>query len=1137
MTILSAFPLFSERPAHAGPDLYIGDTAIYSGSVSSMRPNVLIIFDNSKDMNEAASGGPAYNPSLTYPGAFTANALYKRISDATPWVATNITMDNLYAQDSSGCTCYESVRDYGSWTGQLQSSGACGASGANYWALGNFLNYNSSTGSCTDCRSQASIIRDTVANLVGSAKSAVNFGLMVFGSNQSGGKIIKPIADISSQSDYNNFVAALPGTGSTGYGASYVEGTGTPLNNGNGTPLAESLYDAGAYFNGISPLPISKAVGGPSPTAYSCQKNFVIVLTNGSSTNDCSMAVKGPSPAPSTYTGSMGAILEDNFSGNYTNSGTCTGGQANDYMDNVARFLYNNDHSPLAGTQNILTYTVGVFASNNELLGAAAVQGHGRYYNPGDANTLSAALTDIISSIVLEADSVFVAPVVPVSPENRTYSGGRVYLGFFKPISQRPWQGNLKKYGINGSSRIVDRNGAVATNEDGSFKETAISYWSSVADGGAVNSGGAGEILKSRDLSSSPRKIYTYLGTSAEKNLTLPVNAFSTSNTAITAETLGASSAIEKDKLLNYIYGLDAYDEDGDGNTTGKREWIIGDILHSRPLVVNYSTYSFNNINESDCNVNKGIIYVGGNDGMLHAFRDCDGSEAWAFIPQDLLSRLRYLTGLSHAYFVDSSPVLYKYDVNGDGNIDAASGDKVVIIFGERRGGGADAGPAKGYYYALDVSNPVTPVYMWRLGRDSSPSGADADYSEMGETWSEPKIVKMRIGGLDIMVAVIGGGYDNINEDGRYGATQTYSGAGTIVLSDTGSGVATSSGTGGGLSPKGRGIYLVEVAQLNSTGVPSFSNSGRKIWGYSYADNTALSFSMPGEVSALDTDNNGYIDRLYIGDTGGNIWRFNVGGSETSGWTGRKVFSSNQGSGGSTDVGRKIFYKPSVSLEPGYAALFFGTGDREHPLNSAIMDRNYGILDKDTDQTKTVFEDNADGTHKLVDVTDDALQAIATTQAQLAGKTALSLSLDTYFGWYVKLNEVSGEKVLSPALLFNKVAYYTTYAPSAALVTDPCDPGSLGVGAVYALNYKTGEAVVNYDKTNDIPISNSGGSNGVMLMRSDRKMTLGTGIPSGIVVMITAGGQSSLLIGCGGAICSGRTTGGGSIIPLYWRLR
>ena len=66
------------------------------------------------------------------------------------------------------------------------------------------------------------------------------------------------------------------------------------------------------------------------------------------------------------------------------------------------------------------------------------------------------------------------------------------------------------------------------------------------------------------------------------------------------------------------------------------RDWIMGDVLHSRPVVFNYTQYGPSEENtcapaSSGDPYNSSVIFVGANDGMLHAFRDCDGKELWGF--------------------------------------------------------------------------------------------------------------------------------------------------------------------------------------------------------------------------------------------------------------------------------------------------------------------------------------------------------------------------------------------------------------------------------------------------------------------------------------------------------------------------
>src|SRR5262249_22269224 len=159
-------------------------------------------------------------------------------------------------------------------------------------------------------------------------------------------------------------------------------------------------------------------------------------------------------------------------------------------------------------------------------------------------------------------------------------------------------------------------------------------------------------------------------------DLTATGNAFTVANTAITQAMLGAASSSQRDNIIKYISGQDAYDDDLDGNLTENRFWTLGDVIHSVPLVVRYGT-------------NDALVLIGGNDGMLHAFDDVTGVELWAYIPEGLLAQLKVLTptvgSTTHPYFVDSSAKLI------------TTGGKKVVVFGLGRGGRD--------YYALDVSN------------------------------------------------------------------------------------------------------------------------------------------------------------------------------------------------------------------------------------------------------------------------------------------------------------------------------------------------------------------------------------------------------------------------------------------------
>jgi type IV pilus assembly protein PilY1 len=118
-------------------------------------------------------------------------------------------------------------------------------------------------------------------------------------------------------------------------------------------------------------------------------------------------------------------------------------------------------------------------------------------------------------------------------------------------------------------------------------------------------------------------------------------------------------------------------------------------------------------------------------------------------------------------------------------------------------------------------------------------------------------------------------------------------------------------------------------------------------------------------------------------------------------------------------------------------------------------------------------------------------------------------------------------------------AYFTTYSPDAVVSPDACAQGNLGTGRIYVLNYKTGEAVVDYDPSNNgTSTTNTRAqkqAGGPVLLRSDRVQTLGSGIPSGVVPIIRPGGEASILVGCGGGLCAPPTESDDTVVPLYWR--
>ena len=1195
-------------------DTYIGDTAIYSiASETSPKLNIMFIVDNTQPMQQQGSRD-LYDKTITYvgtsstavPAPYEPSAVYKMVAATGGTINYSKVMNTV--EDINSCAmAYDSLTVNGSFFGPLKANkGDCSSPSNDSFFLGNQLNYivtpaaevfnwladtayapgeavdvggviyecvgitaTGLTGTSapvwpttpgatvvdnqvtwTKTADLLSMVQSTVKQVADAVSESVKLGLMTFSDNGQGGQLEKPIEDVGQGIDRDNLDA---------FDAAIDALTLIP---GNSTqPTNEMLWDAGLYFQGPSVFTDTHERIGTiepgdstytSPIDESCQQNFIILLTTGSQDNDTILK----SFDIANVVASTGVADPDGI-----------------YIDDVTKYLNSPDETGTLGigdlvngltvnTEGIQTHIIQLMTAKTDRLEAAADIGDGNYYQITNNAELLNAIQGALAEILLETNTAFVAPVVPTSPDNRTFSGKRIYLGFFYPHNDEPWHGNLKKFGINDSGEITDANGNLATNADGSFKDvidtnnpagntyTATSYWSS-SDAGRVSEGGVGAVLLSQIGS---RNIYTYFSNS---NLTDSSNQFSTTNTNLTSALLTVADDTEKDQLINFIHGFDSYDEYVDS----VRPWVMGDILHSKPNVVNYSQYDFNvATNEANCSINKNTIYVGANDGMLHAFRDCDGQERWAFIPPEILPQIKNVRDDQHHPFVDGSPVSYTYDADRDGNIETGDGDKVILLFGMRRGGNA--------YYALDVTDPDSPKYLWKI------DGSHPDFSELGQTWSTPNfgLVKNSSGNI-ILAAFVGAGYDNLNEDGRFGNTQGFTNTDVPFRTDDAGHVtstATVTPTKDGATPvtnnpKGRGIYAFEVATIGSGGVPTIASSATKVWGFTYGETSdtynskRLTYSFPTDITVLDTDYDGFADRLYAGDTGGQMWRFSQYGAGgdflrpysnpvITNWIGKKIFSVNEDGDGTK--GRKIFYRPSVTLQVGGTInLYFGTGDRAHPLNKDVVDRMYGIFDRAQVTKEEIDADN------IVDVTDNLLQEESTSAADLE---SLLTSLETgallsgeavsgNFGWQISLDETNhdGEKVLAPALTFNKVAYYSTYAPG-ALNMDPCISGNLGISRLYAVDYLTGEAVLNFNN-----LANNGSANndselttnnnravndsGDVLRKEDRSVNLGVGIPSGIVVLLPPTGKAKLLIGCGGGLCTENPVLGGTVYPIYWR--
>ncbi len=823
------------------------------------------------------------------------------------------------------------------------------------------------------------------------------------------------------------------------------------------SPLAEGLATIGGYYDSPSSGVVS----------YYCQKNFVIVVSPGVSSMDTHPANQYLPDTFEDFDGDDGGIGEGNIKADTDTYSIPKNANGSTWLDDVAHYMHTHDMVGYRqGFQNVTTYTVGFMGdlANNLFLINTSNNGNG---NPNLYNTshpdygkfhFAAESPDGLTSVLLEAvntilsqNMTYTSPVVPVT---KTMSGNKIYLAFFKPLEGNFWEGNIVKLGLNDDLDVIGEDGQPATWPNGAMRDDAQHYWSTRnwADTSAANG-----------IANGSRQIYTYLG--GNKTLMLDAtNYFSTANGDLTATVLGNPSHTTAE-IINYIRGADVFDEDADLDLTENREVITGDVLHSQPLVVQY-------VYPDDRAVS--MVFSGSNDGMLHAVLDAVdpditdpsdvvthyGTEAWAFISPDHLPRLKDIVeGTGHQYFVDSSPQAYIHDVNkngimednvdsdGDGDVDDDDKDRVIVVCGQRKGGTS--------YVALDVTDPVSPVYLWRISADSAFS-PDAVISELGESWSEPQFARVKTSDADTtgtLVFFIGGGFSSDNS------------AGAAVLA---------------------------IDLFSGAVVKKFVNDG--------VDNTDMNYSIPGTLSIIDENNNGFVDKIYTGDLGGQVWRIgqfdqDAGGAalvfpqsdeNINSWNGQVLFRAPTYVYNSVTTPRKFYYPPSVTLERGYDLVFIGSGDRDLACaNDTAADRIYSIKDSHAYVTLTETD--------LVDVTDPL-----TIAPDLDNPGDVDANGAEDKGWYVRLVDSSGaeigEKSLAKGTVFYKVLYITTFVPS----TDPCLPG--GEATVYAMNYKTGAAVLSFG--------------GAGLARSSM---VGGGIPSNPVPVITSKGQK-LLVSVGSTI-------------------
>lgn len=1014
------------------------------------------------------------------------------------------------------------------------------------------------------------------------------------------------------------------------------------------TPLGESLYEAVRYFQ-AGPSAYNSAVNYSSsdPVTQSCQRNFVMLLTDGESTKDRNIPGGYWNGYVSKVTDSYGFDVQTWMDKIATNEGVTSKKATNAnssegtyYLEGVSYYAHNTDlrtssvgKSEIDGKQNLTIYTVFAFddsAVGRDLLKRTAKYGgyedldnNGSPYTDSTCGTttpnskcsewdkdgdgipdtyfeaqqgqqLVTALSKAFNDILSRVSSGTAASIL----NNSEGSGASLLQAVFYPKktfdagSEVSWVGELQNMWyyldpyLNFTSIRVD---SVANNKlnlledyvaqfyfDSSSSQTLVRLLSDIKGDGSVllDKGSfnpddlnnvkslwrAGRLLWARNLTTDARTIYTRIGGATDSALDSVLNssseathlasftsALKTNSTVLTY--LQAANSTEAEKIISYIRGTDQSGYRSRlANISGTSgTWRLGDIISSTPKVqgnvglntfhqktpTGYADSSYEKFIKSNDYGNRGMAYVGANDGMLHAFRlgvlkeltdpcrnlewdststscaadkakindytkiasgttigananiradaaDTIGKEEWAFVPRQVLPYLKYLgeTAYPHLFYVDGTPLIMDASFNrpttyntaafpncatnywecpkqteynsGTKNIDTANTSwKTVLIGGSGLGGasrsrsGSCAGGGTdciktpivdpddstaapntrgfGYssYFALDVSDPMQPKYLWEFPGNTSAA------NNMGFATTGPVI--MRAG--------------DKNKNGRWFAVFASGPTGTID---------TVNSQFLGRSDQPLRLFIVDLATgaLVKTITTTISDAFAGSASNAAIDNDRSSAYMNGFYKD-DAAYFGYIQKVDANNwSKGGVIRLVTNESVdpndgSKPWTWSSVISNIGPVSASV---AKLQDRANGKLW-----LYFGTGRYFFKTTAGIDDsgnarRLYAVQEPCFAASTNKILPTCTTAVTAADLDD---QTSSPSSALVAGKK----------GWYINLDDdslgdgYSSERVITdPVASTSGTVFYTTFRPT----SDVCGYG--GNSYIWALNYATGGA-------------------------------------------------------------------------------
>jgi type IV pilus assembly protein PilY1 len=533
-----------------------------------------------------------------------------------------------------------------------------------------------------------------------------------------------------------------------------------------------------------------------------------------------------------------------------------------------------------------------------------------------------------------------------------------------------------------------------------------------------------------------------------------------------------AALSVGKDILIRWVRGNDSLGDEKspqEGGPINIRPSVHGDVLHSRPAVVAYPSQN---------NPASIVVFYGANDGTFRAINGNQtdnigtvppGGELWSFIPPEFFGQLKRmyfnspvvkLSSTSSAILPAPEPKNYFFD-GSIGVFQDLDNGNVYLYITARRGGRL--------IYAIDVTDPQDPKFMWKRTNTDT----DTRFAELGQTWSQPKVALVK-GYVDgngdpKPVLIFGAGYDP-GDDAEPPAAATM----------------------------GRGIYILDAL----TGDIVWHAKGGGSTNECKANPCQLAdmiYPIPSDVTLVDrniADESGFIDRLYVPDLGGNVWRVDLEpaggntavGNTPSDWQVTKLASV----GGTGATKRKIFFPPDVVTTKNFDAVMFATGDREHPtLNHDsvnILNRFYMLKDTNVGNSAagwtTIVDDTAAAVASWTQATDPEPSCLCLFNASPVLPTSASSeptqpgpvfdpSDQSLKGFYITLKNAVATKAADGTVTFGPgiengekavnapttVGGFTFFGTNTPIPPDPsiCQ-ANLGTARGYRIDFLTGES-------------------------------------------------------------------------------